>query len=105
MLRGVLTRNPMVFTGRGETRFFQNLPLLCQEFPNLGDDRVLDDYVVYLIKLVVTKHEQAAVHAAAGYAPDASQWDDGGLLEITPRTVLSWTKFNEDPTKFVFEEV
>jgi hypothetical protein len=42
-------------------------------------------------------------YAHQGYAPEASQWDEGGLYEITPRKVLAWTKFTDDPTKFVLK--
>jgi hypothetical protein len=45
----------------------------------------------------------AAKYAALGYAPQADQWDQGGLFEIAPQTVLAWTKFTDDPTKFVLE--
>ena len=44
----------------------------------------------------------AAKYAAAGYAPALDTWAAGGLFEITPRTVIAWTSFSEDPTKFVF---
>ena len=40
-------------------------------------------------------------YAALGYSPEPGQWDDGGLFEIAPRIILAWTKFTEDPTKFV----
>ncbi len=43
-------------------------------------------------------------YADSGYAPDADQWNDGGLYEFTPRQCLAWTKFIEDPTKFVFDQ-
>jgi pyridoxamine 5'-phosphate oxidase-like protein len=42
-------------------------------------------------------------YALMGYAPKADQWNDGGLYEFTPRKVLAWTSFTEDPTKFEFE--
>jgi len=38
-----------------------------------------------------------------GYAPEPSAWDEGGLFVFTPRQCIAWSKFNEDPTKFVFE--
>jgi len=41
-------------------------------------------------------------YAALGYAPEPTQWDNGGLFEITPRTVIAWTTFTDDPTKFIF---
>lgn len=46
----------------------------------------------------------AAKYAALGYAPSADQWDAGGLFEVVPRTVLAWTKFTDDPTRFTFAE-
>ncbi|WP_287157063.1 pyridoxamine 5'-phosphate oxidase family protein [Chloroflexus sp.] len=43
----------------------------------------------------------ATKYATMGYAPDPHQWDNGGLFAITPHTVIAWTAFTEDPTKFV----
>jgi hypothetical protein len=39
-----------------------------------------------------------------GYAPQPDQWDQEGLFVFTPRKVLVWTKFMEDPTRFELEE-
>jgi len=39
-----------------------------------------------------------------GYTPGPDSWDGGGLYVFTPRQCIAWSKFNEDPTKFVFEE-
>jgi deferrochelatase/peroxidase EfeB len=38
-----------------------------------------------------------------GYAPEPNSWDEGGLYVFTPRQCIAWSKFNEDPTKFIFE--
>ncbi len=40
-----------------------------------------------------------------GYTPKANQWDQGGLFIFTPKTVLAWTQFMEDPdaTRFIFD--
>lgn len=38
-----------------------------------------------------------------GYAPKPDQWDEGGLYIFTPRQCIAWTKFFENPTKFLFE--
>lgn len=38
-----------------------------------------------------------------GYAPGPNSWDEGGLYVFTPQKCITWTKFNEDPTKFTFE--
>lgn len=39
-----------------------------------------------------------------GYSPKANSWDHGGLFVFTPRQCIAWSKFNEDPTKFIFDE-
>ncbi len=39
-----------------------------------------------------------------GYAPEPDSWDGGGLYVFTPRQCIAWSKFNENPTKFIFEE-
>lgn len=39
-----------------------------------------------------------------GYAPKPDSWDQGGLYVFTPRQCIAWSRFNEDPTKFIFEE-
>jgi len=46
----------------------------------------------------------AVKYGPLGYAPTAEQWDEGGLFVFTPSKVLAWTKFMEDPTKFVLNE-
>lgn len=43
-------------------------------------------------------------YASLGYAPEPTQWDEGGLYEVTPRLALAWTSFTQDPTRFEFEQ-
>lgn len=43
-------------------------------------------------------------YAPYGYSPKPHQWDQGGLYVFTPRQCIAWTKFNEDPTRFTFQE-
>lgn len=43
-------------------------------------------------------------YGGLGYAPEPNSWDQGGLFVFTPRQCIAWSKFNEDPTKFIFEE-
>jgi hypothetical protein len=38
-----------------------------------------------------------------GYAPQPEQWDEGGLFVFSPKKVLAWTIFFENPTKFIVE--
>ena len=42
-------------------------------------------------------------YAALGYSPEPDQWDEGGLFVFTPRQCIAWSKFTDNPTKFVFE--
>ncbi len=46
--------------------------------------------------------QYSAKYAALGYAPEPTTWDGGGLYELTPRAVIAWDNFTEDPTKFVW---
>jgi len=39
-----------------------------------------------------------------GYAPEPNSWDGGGLFVFVPHYCIAWSKFNEDPTKFIFEK-
>lgn len=41
-----------------------------------------------------------AKYTAFGYAPEPNQWNEGGLFVFTPRKVLTWTNFMDDPTRF-----
>lgn len=45
-----------------------------------------------------------AKYRSEGYAPKPDQWDKGGLYVFTPRQCLAWTRFFENPTKFVFDD-
>jgi nitroimidazol reductase NimA-like FMN-containing flavoprotein (pyridoxamine 5'-phosphate oxidase superfamily) len=42
-------------------------------------------------------------YADRGYAPQPDQWNEGGLFEIQPRTIIAWTQFTDDPTRFILE--
>lgn len=42
-----------------------------------------------------------AKYGEMGYAPTPDQWDEGGLFVFTPRQVIAWTSFTQNPTKFV----
>ena len=44
----------------------------------------------------------AKYEAAFGYRPDPKQWDEGGLWRVRPRTVLGWSDFAKDPTRWRF---
>lgn len=51
---------------------------------------------------LVLSQAYKAKYSNEGYSPEPNQWDDGGLYIFTPRQCLAWTRFFENPTKFVF---
>jgi hypothetical protein len=99
------------FDGSPETRHARNIA----ENPNVSLHLESGDEVVILEGLCAalpgpspelgTKLAQAYAvkYADLGYVPAPDQWDQGGLFVITPQTVLAWTKFTDDPTKFILE--
>ncbi|HSM57378.1 MAG TPA: pyridoxamine 5'-phosphate oxidase family protein [Candidatus Sulfomarinibacteraceae bacterium] len=42
-------------------------------------------------------------YADLGYAPQADQWDEGGLYEMQPRKALAWTSFPTNCTRWRFD--
>lgn len=42
-----------------------------------------------------------AKYVTLNYSPEPTTWDNGGLFEIVPHTVIAWTTFTDDPTKFI----
>jgi len=44
-----------------------------------------------------------AKYKSMGYEPGPDNWDQGGLIEITVKTVLAWSRFPTDTTRFSFE--
>lgn len=65
----------------------------CHLDPNLSDvllRRIADIY--------------AEKYADKGYKPDPSNWKGVGIFVLTPRSVIAWTNFAVDPTKWRFEE-
>ena len=97
------------FDGSPETRHARNIARNPQVALHLesGDDVIIVEGEARALPKpsseLAEKVAQAYVakYAALGYAPKPDQWDNGGLFEITPHTVLAWTQFTEDPTKFV----
>ena len=52
LLRHILRNHPHVYNGRGETRFFANLPLIRAQFPDLTDEPTRRAYLIYLAKII-----------------------------------------------------
>lgn len=56
LLRNIFKDHPAIFTGDGETRFFDYLPMIRRNFPDLQDDQTLRDYLLYLARLIRTNY-------------------------------------------------
>jgi nitroimidazol reductase NimA-like FMN-containing flavoprotein (pyridoxamine 5'-phosphate oxidase superfamily) len=105
----VWVEGKIYFDGSPETRHARNLALNPAVVIHLesgeqaviveGLARAIDKPAVELAGMVAAAYRRK--YAGLGYAPKQTQWDAGGLFEIGPRVVLAWTKFTEDPTKFI----
>ena len=108
---GVWVDDRLYFDGSPDTRHARNIaenPSVALHLES-GDEVVIIEGVSQALQkpahelAVKVASAYAAKYAALGYTPAPDQWDNGGLFEITPRLALAWTKFTDDPTKFVFE--
>jgi nitroimidazol reductase NimA-like FMN-containing flavoprotein (pyridoxamine 5'-phosphate oxidase superfamily) len=108
---GVWINGKIYFDGSPETRHAKNIaenPNICLHLES-GDDVVIVEGTCRAIPKPSPKlgawiaQAYSAKYAALGYSPEPTQWDNGGLFEIEPRAMLAWTKFTDDPTKFVFD--
>ncbi|MBI5825579.1 MAG: pyridoxamine 5'-phosphate oxidase family protein [Chloroflexi bacterium] len=109
---GAFLDGKFYYDGSPETRHAKNL----EKNPNMtlhlesGNDVVIMDGTTHPASKPDFELAQrlSAVYCAKyesdGYAPKPSQWDEGGLYVFTPRQCLAWTKFFENPTKFVFDD-
>lgn len=64
LLKTILKRNPDVWAVAGETHFFQDLGAIRREFPDLNDETVRRDFILYLIKLAYLGKKRATRHRA-----------------------------------------
>jgi hypothetical protein len=110
---GVWVDDMIYFDGSPETRHARNIrrnPSVTVHLES-GDEVVIVDGIMRasprpspeLGKKLARAY--AAKYAGLGYAPRPDQWDGGGLYEVIPQTALAWTKFTDDPTKFILEPV
>ena len=108
---GVFLDGRFYYDGSPETRHARNLvenPAVALHLESGSDVVILDGEAHPAGKPsseLAQRLSQAycAKYASEGYAPEPNQWDEGGLFMFAPRQCLAWTKFIEDPTKFVFE--
>lgn len=52
LLINILRSHSTVFAGNRETKYFMHLPMIRETYPNLDDDKILQDFVFYVIAVV-----------------------------------------------------
>ncbi len=101
----------LFFDGSPETRHARNIadnPRVAVHLES-GERAVILEGIAHAVSTPSLElsekvaQEYKTKYAALGYAPQPDQWDNGGLFEIIPHTVIAWTSFTEDPTKFIFD--
>jgi nitroimidazol reductase NimA-like FMN-containing flavoprotein (pyridoxamine 5'-phosphate oxidase superfamily) len=107
----VYLQGKLYFDGSPETRHARNIAKNPNVIVHLesGEDVVIVEGVAKesgrpdpeLAAQIARAYTQK--YADRGYAPQPEQWNEGGLFEIELRTVIAWTQFTDDPTRFVLE--
>lgn len=107
----VYLRGKLFFDGSPETRHARNIAENSHVVVHLesGEDVVIVEGTAKesgkpepeLALQIAQAYAQK--YATRGYAPQPSQWDEGGLFEITLHMVIAWTQFTDDPTRFVLD--
>lgn len=108
---GVFIDNKFYYDGSPETRHARNIlgnpnvtlhlesgeKAIILEGTSHPADKPDPEFAKQLAKAISAKY------AVLGYSPEPNQWDEGGLYIFTPRQCIAWSKFNDDPTKFLFD--
>jgi hypothetical protein len=106
---GVFLNNRLYYDGSPETIHAKNIlqnPRLSIHLEN-GDEALIAEGTSFPSKIpsaelgMQLSKAYCAKYEKFGYAPAPEQWDNGGLYVFTPLTILAWTVFFENPTKFV----
>ena len=108
---GVWLDGKLYFDGSPQTRSARNLaanPAVTVHRESGRDVVIVDGYVREVIEPPLGLAEQLAQrykdkYTTFGYAPAVDTWKSGGLFEVTLHTVIAWTQFTDNPTKFILE--
>jgi nitroimidazol reductase NimA-like FMN-containing flavoprotein (pyridoxamine 5'-phosphate oxidase superfamily) len=111
-LWGVWMKGIFFFDGSPQTRHSRNIsrnPAVALHLESGDEVVILEGACQMLFKPDEEIAETVArayrdKYSVFGYAPQAEQWDEGGLFEVIPEKVLAWTNFIVDPTRFTFHE-
>jgi len=105
---GVWVDDTFYFDGSPKTRRGRDLAINTQVSVHLEDGMnvvILEGEARALVKPDAPLAARVASgyrekYADKGYAPEPSQWDNGGLYEMKPRLAFAWTKFPDDMTRW-----
>ena len=108
---GVMIGAAIYYDGSPETRHALNIaqnPNISVHLESGTEVVIVDGQVVELKESPLELREEIALaytdkYFGLGYSPLPSFWENGGLYRVTIRSAIAWTKFTEDPTKFIFE--
>jgi omega-hydroxy-beta-dihydromenaquinone-9 sulfotransferase len=74
LLRNIFKDHPAIFTGGGETRFFDYLPMIRRNFSDLTDDQILNDYLLYLARIIRTNYGKVHIERMVKCAPSFAEF-------------------------------
>jgi len=108
---GVFLDNKFYYDGSPETRHALNLvnnsnvslhlesgeQAIIMEGTSRSAEKPDHEFAQRLARAISEKY------SAMGYSPEPNQWDEGGLFVFTPRQCIAWSKFTDNPTKFIFD--
>lgn len=113
---GVWLENKLYFDGSAMARRSQNIaqnPAVAIHIESGGDGKEVvmlegDAFRVLGVDFDLDYRKRLsaayiAKYGDEGYKPEPDQWDEHGIYEIRPRTVIAWTTFNVDPTRWRFQ--
>jgi PPOX class probable F420-dependent enzyme len=109
---GVWLDDKLYFSSSPQTRHSRNLgqnPVVSVHLES-GEDVVIVEGTAHeyaspprAVTVRVAK-AYSAKYAASGYAPEAEEWDDGGLYVVQPSLALGWDSFPDHCTRWHFDE-
>lgn len=107
---GVFVQGRFYFDGSPETRRGRHIaanPFVAVHLESATEVVMLEGEATQLQPPARTLAEEVAAayrakYADAGYAPEADQWDIGGLYEMRPSHAYAWTEFPKDATRWRF---
>ena len=94
LVQTVLGNNDKVFISGGETRHFSHLPIIKQKFPDLDDDQILHDYIIYLLQVICTGY--ARVNYLAEDTNPMRLLTECGLSESDLQQLMAVARTNRD---------